>query len=190
MTPVVKNRGSPIGVLHAVQAVAGPNEHVTQSQPGRLEDLFLRHAGAAGRLAYLLTGDRELADDLVQDAFVHLAGRFAHLRDPQAFPAYLHRTIVNLARSQFRRRRVERAYLRSQGSRTPAQSLEPNRDEADRLATALLRLPERQRAAVVLRFYADLSVEQTAEAMGCRPGTVKSLVFRALSNLRDVIGDE
>ncbi len=88
MTPVVKNRGSPIGVLHAVQAVAGPNEHVTQSQPGRLEDLFLRHAGAAGRLAYLLTGDRELADDLVQDAFVHLAGRFAHLRDPEAFPAY------------------------------------------------------------------------------------------------------
>ncbi len=127
MTPVVKNRGSPIGVLHAVQAVAGPNEHVTQSQPGRLEDLFLRHAGAAGRLAYLLTGDRELADDLVQDAFVHLAGRFAHLRDPEAFPAYLHRTIVNLARSQFRRRRVERAYLRSQGSRTPAQSPVGNR---------------------------------------------------------------
>jgi len=48
--------------------VAGPDEHLTQSEAGRLEDLFLWHAGAAGRLAYLLTGDRELADDLVQDA--------------------------------------------------------------------------------------------------------------------------
>jgi RNA polymerase sigma factor (sigma-70 family) len=85
---------------------------------------------------------------------------------------------------------VERAHLTSQASRTRAQFLEPNQDEADRLAAAPLRLPERQRAAVVLRFYADLSVKGTAEAMGCRPGTVKSLVFKAMSNLRGVIGHE
>jgi len=157
---------------------------------GRLEELFLQHADAAGRLAYLLTGDRELADDLVQDAFVRLARRFAHLRDPEAFPAYLQRTIVNLARSQFRRRRVERAFLRSQGLAFPDRTEGPDADNADRLAGALLLLPERQRAAVVLRFYADLSVDRTAELMGCRPGTVKALVFKALSNLREVIGDE
>jgi len=173
-----------------VQVVAGQDEQATEPKAGRLEELFLRHAPAAGRLAYLLTGDRDQADDLVQDAFVHLARRFAHLRDPEAFPTYLQRTVVNLARSQFRRRRVERAYLRAEASRPATPAVELDRDEADRMAAALLGLPERQRAAVVLRFYADLSVERTAEIMRCRPGTVKSLVFKALSNLRGVIDDE
>ncbi len=150
--------------------------------------LFLQHAEAAGRLAYLLTGDQEMAQDLVQDAFVRLAGRFVHLRNPEAFSAYLQRTVVNLARSQFRRKRVERAYLRSHLSR-PLDT-DTGEEDADRLAAALLKLTERQRTAVVLRFYLDLSVDRTAEIMRCRPGTVKSLVFKALANLREVIGDE
>jgi RNA polymerase sigma-70 factor (sigma-E family) len=173
-----------------VHVVAGQDREATEPKAGRLEEVFRRHAPAAGRLAYLLTGDRDLADDLVQDAFVHLARRFAHIRDPDAFPAYLQRTIVNLARSQFRRRRVERAYLKAEASRPAAPAFNLDPDEADRMAAALLRLPERQRAAVVLRFYADLSVERTAEIMRCRAGTVKSLVFKGLANLRGVIGDE
>ena len=91
---------------------------------------------AAGRLAYLLTGDRDVAEDLVQDAFVRLSGRFVHLRDPRAFPAYLQRTIVNLARSRLRRLRVERSYVRSQAP--PARGADPPEiEEADRLASAL-----------------------------------------------------
>src|SRR5438309_7356699 len=78
---------------------------------GRLAELYLRHSERATKLAYLLTGDHSLAEDLVQDAFVRLAGRFADLRDPGAFEAYLRKTVVNLARMHFRRRRVERAYL-------------------------------------------------------------------------------
>src|SRR5947208_13489642 len=78
---------------------------------GRLGELYLRHADDAVRLAYLLTGERALAEDLVQDAFVRLAGRLAHLRDPGAFHAYLRRTVVNLSNSYFRRRKVERAYV-------------------------------------------------------------------------------
>src|SRR5439155_18266071 len=78
---------------------------------GRLGELYLRHVDDAVRLAYLLTGERALAEDLVQDAFVRLAGRLVHLRDRGAFDAYLRRTVVNLCNSQFRRRRVERAYL-------------------------------------------------------------------------------
>src|SRR5438309_10196048 len=78
---------------------------------GRLGELYVRHADDAVRLAYLLTGERALAEDVVQDAFVRLAGRLVHLRDPGAFDAYLRRTVVNLCNSQFRRRRVERAYL-------------------------------------------------------------------------------
>src|SRR5215218_8241881 len=79
---------------------------------GGLGELYARHAGAAVGLAYLLTGDRHHAEDLAQEAFVRLAGRFRHLRDVGAFEAYLRRTVVNLFTSQLRRRRLERAYLR------------------------------------------------------------------------------
>jgi RNA polymerase sigma factor (sigma-70 family) len=72
-----------------------------------LEDLYVRHADEALRLSYLLTGDVALAEDLVQDAFVRVAGRLLHLRDPGGFHAYLRKTIVNLARSHYRRRAVD-----------------------------------------------------------------------------------
>src|SRR5213593_5312735 len=77
-----------------------------------LGDLYVRHAPEALRLAYLLTGDRGLAEDLVQDAFVRLAGRMIHLRSPGAFDAYLRKTVVNLSNSHFRRKKLERAYLK------------------------------------------------------------------------------
>src|SRR5437763_10570377 len=86
-------------------------DRVAAPDTGRLGELYLLHADAAVRLGYLLTGDRALAEDLVQDAFVRLAGRLVHLRDPGAFDAYLRRTVVNLSRSHFRRKKVERAYL-------------------------------------------------------------------------------
>ena len=154
---------------------------------GRLGELYLRHADDAVRLAYLLTGDRGLAEDLVQDAFVKLAGRLVHLRDPAAFHAYLRRTVVNLANSHFRRKRVERDYLkREQRSFQPdAQPDDPGQREY--LWGALQRLSARQRAALVLRFYEDLSEQRVAEILGCRPGTVKSLVSRGLDTLRQEI---
>src|SRR5438105_909734 len=93
---------------------------------GRLAGLYELHAPAATRLAYLLVGDRELADDLVQDAFVRLAGRFADLRDRAAFDAYLRKTVVNLARMHFRRRRVERAYLQRARSEPPRHATMPD----------------------------------------------------------------
>ena len=76
-----------------------------RTEGGRLAELYRRHAPDAVRLAYLLTGDRVLAEDLVQDAFVKLAGRFRDLRDPDAFAAYLRRTVVNLTNSHWRRTR-------------------------------------------------------------------------------------
>jgi RNA polymerase sigma-70 factor (sigma-E family) len=157
---------------------------------GRLGDLYLRHADGAVRLAYLLTGDRALAEDLVQDAFVRLVGRLAHLRDEAAFEAYLRRTVVNLARSHWRRLGVERAYARRAGAPRPDASAAPDPDDRDALWHALGALPARQRAALVLRFYEDLSERQIAEILRCRPGTVKSLVSRGLARLRTQIGGE
>jgi RNA polymerase sigma-70 factor (sigma-E family) len=163
------------------------------AETGRLGELYLRHAHDAVRLAYLLTGDRALAEDLVQDAFVRLAGRLVHLRDAGAFDAYLQRTVVNLSRSYFRRRKVERAYVERTGraigpAATPGSDRSP--EDRDLLWRAVGRLSQRQRAAIVLRFYEDLSEQRVAELLNCRPGTVKSLVSRGLETLRDEIGGE
>jgi DNA-directed RNA polymerase specialized sigma24 family protein len=81
--------------------------------------MYLAHADNAIKLAYLLTGDRALAEDLVQDAFVKMAGRLRHLRDPGAFEAYLRRTVVNLSRMHYRHAGVERAYLERQPTPDP-----------------------------------------------------------------------
>jgi RNA polymerase sigma-70 factor (sigma-E family) len=141
------------------------------------------------RLAYLLSGDRMLAEDIAQDAFVRLAGRFDHLRRPQAFPAYLRKTVVNLAMNHFRRERLERSYL---GEAGPLIKGVPSVDVADAetLRSALLALPYRQRAAIVLRYYEDLSEQRTADLLGCRPGTVKSLTSRGIGALRMAIGSD
>jgi RNA polymerase sigma-70 factor (sigma-E family) len=159
---------------------------------GRLGELYVRHAQGAIRLAYLLTGDRALAEDLVQEAFVRLAGRLVHIRDPGAFDAYLHRTVVNLSRSHFRRRKVERAYVQRVGAAPDARAgFGPGSfEDREVLWLALQRLSSRQRAAIVLRFYEDLSEHRVAEIMRCPPGTVKSLVSRGLATLREEIRGE
>ena len=148
-----------------------------------LGELYVRHAPESIRLAVLQTGDRALAEDLVQEAFARLVGRLRHLRDPGVFGAYLRRTIVNLSTSHFRRRRVERAYL-ARSAMAPEAETNPNQELDAAMHDALLRLPERQRAAIVLRFYEDLSDVQTAEVLRCSPGTVRSLVSRGMTTLR------
>jgi RNA polymerase sigma-70 factor (sigma-E family) len=151
---------------------------------GRLAELYARHAPDATRLAYLITGDHALSQDLVQDAFIRLGGRLVHLRRPEAFEAYLRKTIVNLARMHFRRPRLERAWLRREAGLRRDSAPAPDPGTRAALREALLRLPQRQRTAVVLRFYLDLSERQTASVLGCRPGTAASLVSRALARLR------
>jgi RNA polymerase sigma-70 factor (sigma-E family) len=162
-------------------------ESTTKS--GRLADLYRRHAPDAGRLAYLLTGDRSLSEDLVQEAFVRLLGRFADLRNPELFHWYLRRTVVNLVNSHFRHLKVERAYLQQEARRPqlPSDVDVANRED---MWKRLLGLPERQRTAIVLRFYEDLTEVQTADVMGCPVGTVKSLVWRGLERLRIELAPE
>lgn len=157
---------------------------VSDVDGGRLGELYARHAAGAIRLAYLMTGDRQLAEDLVQDAFVKLAGRLVHLRDPDAFDAYLRRTIVNLANSHFRHQRVARAYLERTAAEPRPSAEPPGTGRRDELWADLQRLPVRQRTAIVLRIYEDLSERRVAEIMGCRPGTVRSLLSRGLAELR------
>jgi RNA polymerase sigma-70 factor (sigma-E family) len=152
--------------------------------------LYVRHAPAATRLAYFLTGDRELAEDLVQDAFVKVAGRFRHLRMPDAFDAYLRRTIVNLFTSHLRRLRLERAELRRERAEATREHRDRDPAERDAMWRALQRLPVRQRAAVVLRFYEDLSEREAADVLECSPSALNALVARAMTTLRHEMGDQ
>jgi len=149
-----------------------------------LAELYRRHVPDAVRLAYLMTGDRMLAEDLAQDAFVRLTGRFAHLRNPDAFPSYLRRTVVNLVKNHYRRRKVERTHIESYRHLPEPDADLPDGATEELIRSALADLPYRQRAAIVLRFYEDLPEKRIAELLRCRPGTVKSLVSRGLASLR------
>jgi RNA polymerase sigma-70 factor (sigma-E family) len=156
----------------------------TQSGRADLEQLYRRHAPDARRLAYLLTGDPALAEDLAQDAFARLAGRLVHLRNPNTFDAYLRRTVVNLSRNHFRRRAVERAHLATLASTASTEHNDPDVAVRAGMRHALLGLPPRQRAALVLRFYEDLPEDEIAEILNCRPGTARSLITRGVQALR------
>lgn len=158
---------------------------------GGLEELYRQHAPKMIGFAYLLTQDRGQAEDLVQDAFVKVAGKIRSLRDPEAFEAYLRRTVVNLHTSALRRKKLEREHLRQEASalpatRTPATS-QPDLGDRDELRVALHTLPARQRAAIVLRYYADLSERQAANELGCSEAALRSLVLRGMETLRGQI---
>ncbi len=129
------------------------------------------------RLATLLVDSQDTAEEVVQDCFVRLYPRFDRIDDPAA---YLRRSVVNACRSAGRRRTLERALLRTD---RPA-SVELGADE---ILDALAGLPARQRAALVLRYYDDLPEADIAVVLGCRPGTVKSLISRGLARLRKVV---
>jgi RNA polymerase sigma-70 factor (sigma-E family) len=164
---------------------------VTPTSRDELGEFYATHVTSAKRLAYMLTGDHELAEDLMQDAFVKVAGRLGGLRNQESAAAYLRQTIVNLCRSHFRRKGVERAYLRREAAMHATEAVEP-RDvlAADVLWNELQHLAYRQRCAVVLRYYEDLSEHQAAEVLGCSVGALKALTNRAMEQLRAKVGNE
>lgn len=130
------------------------------------------------RLAFLLTGSAETARDLVQDSFVRVHGKWDGVAEPRA---YLRRTVVNACHSHHRRVRLQR---QRRDSRPQVDLVDLGADE---MTDAIAALPYRQRAAIVLRFWNDSSEAEIAAALGCRPGTVGSLIHRALAELRKVM---
>jgi RNA polymerase sigma-70 factor (sigma-E family) len=158
---------------------------IGQDPSARIAAVYGRHARQAGRLAYLLTGDADLAEDLTQEAFVNLMGRLGSIRDERAIAPYLRRSIVNLASKHWRKvgneRRTVNVERDSAAVRTASM---PDIESQDQIWRTLEGLPYRQRAAIVLRFYEDLSERETARVLGCRVGTVKSAVSRGLERVR------
>jgi RNA polymerase sigma-70 factor (sigma-E family) len=151
---------------------------------------FTARRDVVRRTAYLLCGDWHFADDLTQMAFVRVAAGWRKVRDREALDAYVHtiliRTFLAEQRRWFRRReRTTDAVVETGADTNPADVV--SRRLA--VAAALRRLPDGQRAVIVARFYADLDVAATAEALGCSPGTVKSQTARAVRALREHLTD-
>ena len=154
---------------------------------GGLDELYAVHATAATRLAFLLTGEKGIAQDLVHDAFIRAAGRFGHLRSQNSFGAYLKRVVVNLSRDHHRRKATEARSLEK--ARGDVHDRVEAHDPSDRseLMPALVSLPHRQRVAVVLRYYEDMSENQVAEAMNVSHRAARSLLSRGMATLRTLM---
>ncbi|WP_246128044.1 SigE family RNA polymerase sigma factor [Amycolatopsis rhizosphaerae] len=154
------------------------------------ERFVLSRSTALLGIAVLLVGDRGHAEDLLQTALLRASLRWRAAREQPE--AYVRRVLVNLARDRWRRsrRRVAEQSLDDTTPR-PADRRDPADLVADRTAIrqALAGLPRRQREVVVLRFFADLSVADTAETLGMSEGTVKAHTNRALARLRQELGE-
>jgi RNA polymerase sigma-70 factor (sigma-E family) len=160
----------------------GVVEDGTASDRARLAALFVSDYDALVRLARLL-GNPADAEDVVQTAFVRVYRR-GRLRDPELAAAYLRQTVVNLTRSAWRRKQTA-------GRHPELQSLDvaADPDVVGRLVmrNAIAALPRRQREAVVLRYYADLTEVATAEVMGVSVGSVKAYTSRGLARLGELL---
>jgi len=153
-------------------------------------DVYAAHHREAVRFAYLLCGDLHRAEDAVAEAFVKVyrQWRVGRVMQPRA---YIRRAVVNEVNSRFRRLALERrqAAVRS-GHDHGVRAFDEQVADADAMITALAQLSPRQRTAIVLRYYLDLSEQDAATAMGVSVGTVKSSVSRGLERMRALVREE
>jgi RNA polymerase sigma-70 factor (sigma-E family) len=157
--------------------------------------LYEAHASGLIRLAVIMLGNRQVAEDVVQDAFFGLYRNWSGLSDPAKALAYVRSSVLNNCRSalrgQRRRERRDRAAASDAGGAfESAEALVLLGEEHREVLLAVRRLPDRQREALVLRFYFGLADEETAAAMGISRGTVKSSLSRALTSLGRMLREE
>lgn len=148
----------------------------------RLALLYASHATSAKRLAYLLTRDEHAAEDVVQDAFARLGTKLLTLRDPERAAGYLLRTVANLSRSHGRSQQRDRNLQERLDRARPSPA--PDLDGRDEVAGALQQLPQRQRTALFLRYYLDMSEADAARVLDLSIPAMKSLTHRATESLR------
>jgi RNA polymerase sigma-70 factor (sigma-E family) len=135
-------------------------------------------------LLSLYCGDAHLAEELAQEALLRMCERWDSAGQLDSPQAWVTRVALNLARSRFRRRAMRRRVVARMSSWPMVAQDDPNVAAQIAVRQAVADLPERQRTALVLRYYADLSVDAVAAAMGCPNGTVKTLTAQAIASLR------
>jgi len=154
-------------------------------------ELYSQHYRALVRLAALLVRDTQTAEEVVQDSFVAMHDGWQRLRDTEKALAYLRQAVVNRSRSVLRHRLVVDKNLQKAPPDMPsAEHGALVLLERSAVVAALRGLPDRQREAIVLRYYADLSEAQIATAMGISRGAVKSHTARGMTALRTALEQE
>jgi len=179
----------PARTLRGAAAQSGPDDARAAGPALAVTALYREHALGLTRLALVLVRDTQAAEDIVQDAFCGLHRRWDHVRDTDRALAYVRSAVVNGCRSEFRRRKSARGQLPD----VPASSAESAAlasEERRAVLRALAGLPARQREALVLRYYLELSEAETATAMGVSRGTAKSATARGIASLRRLLQEE
>jgi RNA polymerase sigma-70 factor (sigma-E family) len=141
------------------------------------------------RTAYLLTGDRHTAEDLVQTALAKLYLSWDKVQRRELVDGYVRRILVNEHNSLWRRSWKRREVATDYVPETAAPHHEPDDGQGQALWEFVQSLPKKQRAAIVLRYYEELSEAETAAILGVSVGTVKSQTSRALATMRSKVGD-
>jgi RNA polymerase sigma-70 factor (sigma-E family) len=154
-----------------------------------LSDLYRAEYRNLVRLATLLGGAQDAAEEIVQDAFVKLDQSWDRVADPAARPAYLRTIVLNLARSGHRRKQVaDRHRPLPSPDVAPAEHHAVIAEDQREVVEAIRALPERQKQCMVLRFYEDMTEVQIAEALGISQGSVKTHLHRAMQTLSARLG--
>jgi RNA polymerase sigma-70 factor (sigma-E family) len=156
-------------------------------------ELYQAHAVGLIKLGVIMLGDRTAAEDVVQDAFFGLYRNWGRLSDPDNALAYARASVLNGCRAALRQRIRRERRLSAVADAATAESAESVvllGEEHREVLAAVRRLPDRQREALVLRFYLGVSEEETARAMGISRGTVKSSTSRALAALGRMLKEE
>jgi RNA polymerase sigma-70 factor (sigma-E family) len=155
-----------------------------------VEQLYAAHYRRLVRLAVLLVRDVETAEEVVQDSFVAMHGRWRSLREPDKGLAYLRQTVVNRSRSVLRHRGVQARYTLPVAADVPGADEHALVSERRSLVLDAMRaLPDRQREVIALRYYLDLSEADIAETLGISRGAVKSHASRGVAALRSLMED-
>ncbi|QCW50853.1 SigE family RNA polymerase sigma factor [Nocardioides dongxiaopingii] len=161
-----------------------------QRDRAEFAEFVAARSSALHRAAYLMVGDVGLAQDLVQEALTKTYVAWPRLRDPRNAEAYTRRAITTTAISWFRRKGWNNERATERLPEEPVGDHSGQVDQRHVLWSALQELPVRQRTAIVLRYYEDLTEAQTAAAMDCAVGTVKSQVSAGFAKLRDRLAEQ
>jgi RNA polymerase sigma-70 factor (sigma-E family) len=151
--------------------------------------LYQAHALSLARLALLMLGDRDAAQDVVQDAFLGLYRRWDKLASADAAPAYLRASVLNGCRSLLKRRSLPTLHA-AEASMDSAEAALMHTEQQRAMFAAIRRLPARQRETLVLRYYLDMSEDQAARVMGVSRGTVKAATSRAIAAIGRMLKEE
>jgi RNA polymerase sigma-70 factor (sigma-E family) len=154
------------------------------------DDFYVALRPRLVRTAYAVSGDLGVAEDSVQTAFAKAYRSWRRISRLESPEAYVRRMAVNEVLNTRRTAHVRREVVRAELPDTPGTAHDDGALAHDELWRAVLSLPPRQRAVLVLRYYEDLSEQQIADVLGCRPGTVKSQASAALATLRARLGDQ